>query len=57
MTGQWRSSDLSALSDGLRAGQAEMVDCQIIPHDFVQIEREDGQLVETPAVGYFKRAT
>lgn len=43
MTGQWRRSRQSALTDALRAGQAEMVNAEILLHEFAQIEQIDQQ--------------
>jgi hypothetical protein len=47
MTGQWRRSDMSALTDALRAGQAEMADGEITLFDFVQIERQGREVTES----------
>lgn len=54
MTGQWRRTHRSALTDALRAGQAEMVDSDILLFEFVEIEQRDLHAAE-PA-DYFKRA-
>ena len=40
LTGQWRSSKISAFTDALRAGQAEMLDSEIVLFEFVQIEQK-----------------
>lgn len=40
MTGQWCRSHMSALADALRAGQAEMINSEILLFDFVRIEQK-----------------
>lgn len=54
VTGQWHQSHQSALADALRAGQADMVNSDIVLHSFVQIEH-NARVAAEPA-GQFKRA-
>jgi len=40
LTGAWRRSQMSALTDALRAGHAEFHDGEIALHEFVRIEQQ-----------------